>query len=407
MLKNRIIMLWLIICCTALFTSNCKGTLEANLIVTFAKQFRAPQPLRLFYDVPKETRIKFIKSVSKEDFTLDWIDELKDTEKFLLVISENDGHLGRDENINIDQQIYFLTASLDIYEKYKINNELIQQKLGHFSDGTYIPEESIEQNFLKRRQSFHGLKMIAVVGNGHTVQIENLKDAPYFPINGTYDVTGLVKGPWFNVWAILQKNLNFTTKMYTRKDRKWDVPTQYPNGSISVPDGIIKNGMDGSADILLAKLAIIYYRYLAIDYLVPLENSENGIFVSKDAIGESLDFEVFQKPFDKWTWITLISSSMIVAVSIALTFRVLNQGKLNCLNFMDIFAKSLKAYFGHASFMPISNRFFSPQIVIFVVLITGNIIWIAYNGALLSKLVKPKLDKPFHDLESLAESNFR
>ena len=175
--------------------------------------------------------------------------------------------------------------------------------------------------------------------------------------------------------------------MYTRKDKKWGVPTQYPNGSISVPDGIIKNGIDGSADVLLARLAFMYYRYLAIDYLVPLDNFRNGIFVNKDSIGESLDFEVFQKPFDKWTWTILISSSLIVAIIIVITSNILNQGKLN--------------------FTLISTKFHSQQMVIFVALITGNIIWIAYNGALLSKLVKPRFDKPFHDLESLAKSNYR
>ena len=43
--------------------------------------------------------------------------------------------LGGYERINIDQQIYFLTPFLELYEKYTINNELIQQKLGHFVDG--------------------------------------------------------------------------------------------------------------------------------------------------------------------------------------------------------------------------------------------------------------------------------
>ena len=45
--------------------------------------------------------------------------------------------------------------------KYTINNE---QKLGHFVDGIYIPEELIEQNFLKRRKNFHGSEWIALVG---------------------------------------------------------------------------------------------------------------------------------------------------------------------------------------------------------------------------------------------------
>ena len=316
-------------------------------------------------------------------------------------------NLGGDEKINIDQQIYFLT-SLGLYEKYKINNELIQQKVGCFLDGIYIPDESIEQNFLKRRQNFHGTQLIALAGEYRNyIQVENLKNTPYFPSNGTYDVTNFVHGSMFDIWMILQKNLNFTTKIYTRKDDKWGVPIQHPNGSISVPDGIIKDAMEGSADVLLAYLVIMYDRYLAIDYLIPLESSANGIYVKKDSIHESLDFQVFQMPFNKWTWTILIISSSIVSISIFLTYTVLNQGNFNCLNFMEIFVKSLKANLGNASFTNTTIEFNSLQMVIFVALITGNIIWITYNGALLSKLVKPKFDKPFHDLKSLSKSNYR
>ena len=87
-------MLWLIICCAALLSSNCEGIVETTLLVKFAKQFRAPQPLALFYDVSKETKIKLIKLMSNENTTMDWIDGLKYTEKFLLVIIEKDEHLG-------------------------------------------------------------------------------------------------------------------------------------------------------------------------------------------------------------------------------------------------------------------------------------------------------------------------
>ena len=74
---------------------------------------------------------------------------------------------------------------------------------------------------------------------------------------------------------------------------------------------------------------------------------------------------------------------------------------------MYMFEKSLKANLGDASFTPITNKFHSIQMVAFIALISGNIIWMAYNGALLSKLVEPRFDKPFHDLESLAVSNYR
>ena len=98
---------------------------------------------------------------------------------------------------------------------------------------------------------------------------------------------------------------------------------------------------------------------------------------------------------------------MIIAISIFLTSKVLNQDKYNYNNLFDIFVKSLKANFGNASFEPITDKFQSLQMVIFVAMITGNIIWIAYNGALLSKLIEPRFDKPFQDLESLAKSNYR
>ena len=261
---------------------------------------------------------------------------------------------------------------------------------------------------MKRRQNFHGSKLIALTVEGSDyIKIDNKENAPYFPSNETYDVTGLVRGTFFDIWTILQNNLNFTTNIYSRIDNKVGVPILHPNGSISVPDGIIKDGMDGSADILLAGLAILYNRYLVIDYLVPLDSYPPGIYVNKYSIQESHDFEVFLMPFDKWTWTTIISLSLIITTGIVLISKVLNQENLNCLNFIDIFAKSLKANLGNSSFTPITNKFHSLQIVIFVALMTGNIIWIAYNGELLAKLVQPKFEKPFNDFESLAKSNYR
>ena len=315
-------MIWLIMCCAAFLTANCEGTVEATLLVTFSKQFRAPQPLSLFYDVSKETKIKLIKLMSKENSTLDWINQLNYTEKFLLLIIENEDHLEGDEKINIDQQIYFLTPSMDLYEKYTINNEIVKQKLGYFFEGMYIPEELIEQNFLKRRQNFQGSKLIAL----SYYNIKHPTNTHYFPSNETY-VMGLLKQPMFDIWMILQNKLNFTTRCYSRKDKKVGVPIQHPNGSISVPDGIIKDGMDALADILLSDFAILYNRYLVIDYMVPLDSKLTGIFVN--SIQESNDFEVFYKPFDSWTWTILISTSLIVTTSIVLTSKFFESPKSN------------------------------------------------------------------------------
>ena len=146
-------MFLLIIYYVAFSTAKCDFT-QAKTLTAFLRQFRAPQPMSIFYDTTKETKITMIKSMSDQGVALDSNEGLQLSKNFLLVISQDNGFLDKNEEINIDQQIYFLTPSLDLYEKYTINNQLIQQKLGRFVDGIYIPEESIEQNFLKRRQNF-------------------------------------------------------------------------------------------------------------------------------------------------------------------------------------------------------------------------------------------------------------
>ena len=183
---HKTIMLWLSICFLAFSTAKCGDNIQANTVTAFARQFRAPQPLPIFYNSPKEIKITLIKSMSEKSSTLNWVNNLQYSKNFLLVISQDDGLLDGNEDIKVDQQIYFLTLSLDLYEKYTINNKLIQQKLGHFVDGMYIPEESIEQNFLKRRQNFYGFELIALtLEYGNYIQIENLKNAPYF--SSTHD----------------------------------------------------------------------------------------------------------------------------------------------------------------------------------------------------------------------------
>ena len=66
----------------------------------------------------------------------------------------------------MNQQIYFLTQSQDVYEKYTINQQIIIEKLGYFVNDTYFDITGIENNsFLRRRQNFHGLAIPAFTGS--------------------------------------------------------------------------------------------------------------------------------------------------------------------------------------------------------------------------------------------------
>ena len=71
---------------------------------------------------------------------------------------------GYDENtINIDQQIYFLIEdSLEIFEKYTVNNQSIIKRLGQFDGNIFKLANGIESNFLRRRANFQGTELIGM-----------------------------------------------------------------------------------------------------------------------------------------------------------------------------------------------------------------------------------------------------
>ena len=87
----------------------------------------------------KETKIMLTRAASKKNLPLKWFkDTMRRNETFLLVIfSETEVSA---ENVNIDQQVYFLTKSYDIFEKYQINGHLVRRKLGRFVNNDYQGE---------------------------------------------------------------------------------------------------------------------------------------------------------------------------------------------------------------------------------------------------------------------------
>ena len=79
------------------------------------------------------------RAASRHNLALKWVKEtMRRNETFLLVIFSETAV--STENVNIDQQIYFLTESYDIFEKYKINGHLVRRKLGRFLNNDYQGE---------------------------------------------------------------------------------------------------------------------------------------------------------------------------------------------------------------------------------------------------------------------------
>ena len=389
-----------------LFLMPKSGMADLPVVLSnLSKYLRAPRPLPIYYNHSLEAKIILSKTMAQKGLSLNWVKKFSNSEKFLLVLLQE--HDVVFENIQINQQVYFLSPSLDLFEKYVVNDQIIVQKLGHFENETYVPNISVEQNFLRRRQDFRGFEMIAMTEE-HKPAIEtlNLENATYFPSNQTYDVTNSVQGTFYEVWKNLENVFNFSTKLYKRSDGNWGAPIQLSNGTVEISESMVKDVWSGKAHMIMSAATMIYARYLVIDYLQPILKQDSGIFVREDALHEGFDLSVYWHPFADWTWIVIFSSSLIVAFCILFLWKFPNITKENT---MKVLVRSLIVNLGTETegITPQKNQTNSLKFLFFTTLLMGNVIWLTYNGALLSELITPKVVKPFHDLDTLIKSRYR
>ena len=150
--------------------------------------------------------------------------------------------------------------------------------------------------------------------------------ATYFPHNETYDVTEFVQGGQFiDVLRVLEKQFNFTTRLYKRKDGHYGVPYKLANGTLVIPEGIVKDLAEGSADIIVTGLAVLQTRMLVIDYLPTITEEYAAIFVPLEDDVEGLDWTVYYVPFSKELWFTIFITALIMTIFLFFMERIKHQ----------------------------------------------------------------------------------
>ena len=112
----------------------------SEILPKFSKDFMAPNPLPIFGSASRQEKIEILKFSAKTDLIVNWIGRNSFLEEFLLVLLTENEPIPN-ENISINQQIYFLTSSLEVFEEYTINEQAIFQKVGHYSNNTYVPQK--------------------------------------------------------------------------------------------------------------------------------------------------------------------------------------------------------------------------------------------------------------------------
>ncbi len=164
----------------------------------------------------------------------------------------------------IGQQVYIYDQTNgSVWESYAVNGHDVSNVIGKFKRRKTKLEWSGKSpdSWESSRSNFHGLALKAMTEvEQPSIDLDpafRSKARGAFTNNGTYDVTGLVSGTYFDAWELMGKIYNFSTIYYKRNDSSW--ATQYPNGSWI---GMITNIFNGDVDFIVAPLAWLPYRLI-------------------------------------------------------------------------------------------------------------------------------------------------
>ena len=205
---------------------------------------------------------------------------------------------------------------MNIYEEYSINNLNITRHLGHFDGNSqdFIPAKNIRKSVIERRGNFHGIELKCMVNHESPLinfPVDFKSYAPYYSNKQVYDLTNVATGVYIDVLHSLEKNYNFSTKFYHRKDGKWGSGI-LANGTIGA-EGMLLNLVEGSAD-MVTPFSMILTRSEFIDFGPAITPEYLALYIPKDTKLEHIDWMNFVDPFTWKLWISLFSTACIFAI---------------------------------------------------------------------------------------------
>jgi hypothetical protein len=160
-------------------------------------------------------------------------------------------------DVTINQEVYFVNmTNWSVFEQYNVNNVTINNNLGYFDVNNKFKTTYIGNRFmLERRSNFQNVNFIGMTEfEPPFIYLDDLKSkATFYTNNQTYDVTNLASGMFHEMLLYLQSKLNFTTKLYKRKDSGWGTTYKEPNGTLIQSTGMVKNIVNKQADIIATR----------------------------------------------------------------------------------------------------------------------------------------------------------
>ena len=354
----------------------------------------------------------FASSEQDEEEIVETINNLGQINLPTIIISSGEklSKVYETSKFKIDHPVYFFEEeNLEIFESYVVNKQKIKRKLGYINPKTnnFIWNEYLNSNFVKRRSNFHGIilkGMVEFTGVLMNADQSYLTNAKYFSNNDTYHMNGFTFGVFNDVLKNMERQLNFSTLLYKRRDVSWGHIYSHANGSL-YGTGIIGDIFDQRADLAVAPLGNIIGRALHVDYLPPLFPQYLGLYIKNMEMVEVIDLDTFKIPFTMELWMTIIGTAIIIAViklTILKNHRILD---LQCI--FDFLWTSFTGFFGARPSNSSIDSVQSYKLTIFFSLFCGIFVWAFYRSYLTAELSVITKAYPFNDLKTFSATNWR
>ena len=298
-----------------------------------------------------------------------------------------------------------------VWEYFVIKNIKVKNLIGTLINDEFTLNKDFNSNFFRRRGNFYGTKFKIMSERGtkkmefidNWMEIANKSEI----IEGAYDVTGLLKGPIQDYLDVFARELNFTYKQFKRED---NIVASY-NKTTKEWTGMIRNLIDREVDFIASPFSYDFHRFSVADYLFPLLQQKFG-FAIRSAAHDAmpLDWKPYINPFSNELWTLLIISVFTITLGIYLIFKLSIYYEITANN---DFTFSYILWISFASFFGIiienangTNIGRSGRFVLFVLFLSGSILYYGYQAAVFSHLSVPLEILPFKNPSELARTNY-
>ncbi len=113
------------------------------------------------------------------------------------------------------------------------------------------------------------------------------------------------------------EELNFTTRLYLRKDGYYGGQILSGNGSLNA-DGAVGDLFHGRAEVLVAPMTKVNNREAFVDFLPTLSQVQLAYYIKKDAQQELIDWHLYLSPWSRYVWLVLVTLALGMTLLLSL-----------------------------------------------------------------------------------------